>query len=105
MKTTKKNPHEGSSFRAWLKGESRDAGFRAGLENATARRRVARQIHDARTKAGVTQPELARRLKTSQAAVSRMESGGQNMTIDTIENIARALGGRFEGHILLDPRP
>ncbi|TPW21404.1 MAG: transcriptional regulator [Elusimicrobia bacterium] len=105
MKTTKKNPHEGSSFRTWLKGESRDAGFREGLEKATARRRVARQIYDARTKAGVTQPELARRLKTSQAAVSRMESGGQNMTIDTIENIARALGGRFEGHILLDHHP
>ena len=102
---TKKNPHEGSSFRTWLKGESRDPGFREGLEKASARRRVARQIYDARKKAGVSQPELARRLKTSQAAVSRMESGGQNMTIDTIENIARALGGRFEGHILLDPRP
>lgn len=100
----KKNPHEGSSFRTWLKGESRDPAFPAGLEKASARRRVARQIYDARKKAGISQPELARRLKTSQAAVSRMESGGQNMTIDTIENIARALGGRFEGHILLNPR-
>lgn len=100
----KKNPHEGSSFQSWLKRESQDPGFRAGLEKAGARRRVARQIYDARKKAGVSQPELARRLKTSQAAVSRMESGGQNMTIDTIENIARALGGRFEGQILLDFR-
>lgn len=101
---TKKNPHEGSSFRTWLRDESRDPEFRAGLEKSGARRRVARQIYDARKKAGVSQPELARRLKTSQAAVSRMESGGQNMTIDTIENIARALGGRFESRILFDPR-
>lgn len=100
----KKNPHEGSTVRSWLKGESRHPGFREGVEEAVARRRVARQIYDARKKAGISQPELARRLKTSQAAVSRMESGGQNMTIDTIESIARALGGRFEGQILFPPR-
>ncbi|MBI5596492.1 MAG: helix-turn-helix transcriptional regulator [Elusimicrobia bacterium] len=102
--STLPNKHRGSRVRAWLAGELKTPGFREGLKEAGARRRVARQIHDARKKAGVSQPELARRLGTSQAAVSRMEAGAQNMTIDIIESIARALGGRFEGQIILDRR-
>lgn len=95
------NKHRGSRVRDWLARELKTPGFKEGLEQARARRRVARQIYQARKRARVSQPELARRLHTSQAAVSRMEAGDQNMTIDTIENIARALGGRFEGYIVL----
>lgn len=95
------NKHKGSRVRDWLAQELKEPVFKKGFEKARARRRVARQIYDARKLAGISQPELARRLRTSQAAISRMESGDQNMTIDIIENIARALGGRFEGHIVL----
>lgn len=95
------NKHKGSRVREWLDQELRTPGFKEGVEKARARRRVARQIYEARKRAGVSQPELARRLHTSQAAISRMEAGDQNMTIDIVENIARALGGRFEGHIVL----
>lgn len=95
------NKHRGGRVREWLDQELKTPGFREGVEQARARRRVAQQIYDARKRAGVSQPELARRLHTSQAAVSRMEAGDQNMTIDTIENVARALGGRFEGQIIL----
>ena len=98
------NKFRGSRVRAWLDQELKTPGFRKGLEQARARRRVAQQIYEARKRAGVSQPELARRLRTSQAAVSRMEAGDQNMTIDIIESIARALGGRFDGHIVLGKR-
>ncbi|MBI3553903.1 MAG: helix-turn-helix transcriptional regulator [Elusimicrobia bacterium] len=96
------NKHRGSSVREWLNEELKDPEFRKGFEQARARQRMAQQIYDARKRAGLSQPELARRLHTSQAAISRMESGGQNMTIDLIDSIARALGGRFEGHIVRD---
>lgn len=96
------NKHKGSRAREWLDRELKAPGFREGVEQARARRRIAEQIYRARKRAGVSQPELARRLHTSQAAVSRMEAGDQNMTIDTIDNVAKALGGRFEGHIVLD---
>lgn len=95
------NKHRGSRVREWLSEELRTPGFRKGVELARARRRIAQQIYDARKRAGVSQPELARRLGTSQAAISRMEAGQQNMTIDTIENVARALGGRFEASIVV----
>jgi ribosome-binding protein aMBF1 (putative translation factor) len=96
------NKHKGSRVRQWLDGELKTPGFAQGVEKARARRRVAQEIFTARKLAGVSQPELARRLRTSQAAISRMEAGDQNMTVDIIENIARALGGRFEGRIVLD---
>lgn len=95
------NKHKGSRVRDWLAEESKAPGFKEGVEKARARRRVAKQIYEARKRAGVSQPELARRLHTSQAAISRMEAGDQNMTIDIVENIAKALGGRFEGQIVL----
>ena len=94
------NKHKGGRVREWLDQELKTPGFRMGLEKALARRHVAQEIYEARKRAGMSQPELARRLHTSQAAISRMEAGDQNMTIDIIENIAIALGGRFEGHIV-----
>lgn len=94
------NKHKGSRVRDWLDKELKTPGFREGVQLALARRRVAQQIYEARKRARISQPELARRLHTSQAAISRMEAGEQNMTIDTIENVAKALGGRFEGHIV-----
>ena len=100
--TGMRNKHKGSRVREWLGQELKTPGFKEGVEKARARRRVAQQIYAARKKAGVSQPELARRLHTSQAAVSRMEAGDQNMTIDIVENIARALGGHFEGYIVMD---
>lgn len=96
------NKHRGIRVREWLDEELKAPGFRSGVEKARAQRRVAQQIYEARKRAGVSQPELARRLHTSQAAISRMEAGDQNMTIDIIENIARALGGRFEGQIVFE---
>ncbi len=102
--TDMENKHKGSRVREWLNQELKTPGFEEGVEKARARRRVAQQIYEARKRAGVSQPELARRLHTSQAAVSRMEAGDQNMTIDIIENVARALGGRFEGYIVRDKK-
>lgn len=51
-------------------------------------------LAEARRKAGLTQAELAARMKTSQAAVARIESGHGAPKWDTIERYARALGVR-----------
>ncbi len=91
---------KGSRVGEWLRRELKDPEFEAGVARALARRRVAQQIYEARKRAGMSQPELARLIRTSQAAVSRMEAGEQNMTIDLLESVARVLGGRFEGRIL-----
>jgi transcriptional regulator with XRE-family HTH domain len=50
-------------------------------------------IYDLRTRAGISQAELARRMDTSQSAVSRLEEGGgARNRLDTLARVARALG-------------
>lgn len=49
-------------------------------------------IRRARTEAGVSQTELARRLGTTQSAIARLESRGSNPRIETVERALRVLG-------------
>ncbi len=48
-------------------------------------------IRDARKQRGLTQQQLAAVLGTSQSAVHRIESGGQNLSLEMINRIAAAL--------------
>ena len=67
--------------------------FEQGLVNVEA----AQLIHDMRTKAGLSQRELARRIGTSASAINRLESsdyGGH--TIAMVRRIATALNWRLE---------
>ena len=52
---------------------------------------VGRLIRDARKQRGLTQAELADLLGTSQGAIGRIESGNQNLSLETINRIADAL--------------
>lgn len=49
----------------------------------------------ARTAAGLSQQQLARKSGISQEAISLLERGGGNPTIRTLERLARALGRRL----------
>ena len=48
-------------------------------------------IRDARKQRGLTQQQLASELGTSQSAIHRIESGGQNLSLEMINRIAHAL--------------
>ena len=52
-------------------------------------------LKDARTRAGLTQAELARRLGVSQAAVAKLERPGANPTVDTLDEALWASGHRL----------
>ena len=45
-----------------------------------------------RTKAGLTQTQLAERMGTTQSAIARLEGGGAKPTLQTLENLAAAAG-------------
>ena len=49
----------------------------------------------ARVRAGLTVAELARRMKTTQSAISRLESGRIKPSTRTLERYARATGHRL----------
>ncbi|MDR1790379.1 MAG: UDP-N-acetylglucosamine 1-carboxyvinyltransferase [Propionibacteriaceae bacterium] len=48
-------------------------------------------IRDARKQRGLTQQQLAEQLGTSQSVIGRIEAGGQNLSIETVNRIAEAL--------------
>lgn len=57
---------------------------------------VAVALNKARTKAKLSQKELAERLHTTQSVISRMESGRANVSLAKLQSYAEACGGRLE---------
>jgi ribosome-binding protein aMBF1 (putative translation factor) len=57
---------------------------------------VIEAILRARLKRGVTQKKLAQRLKTKQSAISRLESGTANPSLNFLKRLAEALDSRLE---------
>lgn len=50
------------------------------------------RITDVRETVGMTQSELAKRIKTTQSAIARIESGKQNVSAEMLKRISKALG-------------
>ena len=73
---------------------------------------MARQVYDLRTKAGITQAELARRADVTVETIARLErvlrgkpSANANPSLQTIDDIASALGVRPESLITPTKKP
>ena len=62
---------------------------------------LSRSLIEARTRAKLTQADLARRMNTTQSVVARLESGRTRPSIRTLEKIAQATSIRL--HISFDP--
>lgn len=62
------------------------------LEGSPERMKLAQQIRDIRMKVGYTQNEMAKRLGVIQQYISKIETGHENVSIDTLRRIADVLG-------------
>ena len=71
------------------------ARFDAAEAEEEARLQLAELVYAARTRAGLTQAELARRMGTQQSVISAVENGGQVPSVSTLWRIARALDLRL----------
>jgi len=89
---TKGRGGRGTTLKQYLNGEMKDPEFRRFYEEADIELRVALEITKAREAQHMTQEELAEALKTKQQTVSRIERGAQNVTIEMLDKIAKALG-------------
>lgn len=56
---------------------------------------------EARSRAGLTQEEVAERMKTTQAVVARLEGGGSMPSTRTLEKYAKATGSKLR--IVFEP--
>jgi ribosome-binding protein aMBF1 (putative translation factor) len=85
-----------------------DASYQAGLAEERTRLQAARDIYDARTAAGLTQQELARRVGTPQSVMARMEDADyEGHTLKMLNRIAAALDRKVEVRLVpaaLTPR-
>ncbi len=61
-------------------------------ENTKKRSEIIAQLVEARLAKGISQAELARMIGTQRSNLCRLESGGQNPSLDTLVKIAAALG-------------
>jgi ribosome-binding protein aMBF1 (putative translation factor) len=75
----------------WMQDKSYQEAYNA-LEDEFA---LAAALIEARSRAGLTQGELAERMHTTQSAVARIE-GGHIPTIRTLEKIAKATNTRLK---------
>jgi ribosome-binding protein aMBF1 (putative translation factor) len=57
---------------------------------------IIRRIIQARIEEGITQKDLAKRMKTKQSAISRLESGRANPSLNFLQRLAKALDARLE---------
>ena len=71
--------------------------FRRGYQMEYAKVLLTQKIAEMRKKSHLNQKTLADRLGVSQQVVSRIETGeNENMTIDTLMRLARALGHKVK---------
>jgi transcriptional regulator with XRE-family HTH domain len=56
---------------------------------------LASAVIDARNRAGLTQQELARKMRTTQPVIARLESGRVRPSMRTLERLAAATGLRL----------
>ena len=77
----------------WLKERPGYAKAEADLEEEF---QLARQMIGARARAGLTQEQLATRMKTTRTVISRLESGRMKPSTRTLERYARATGHKLK---------
>ena len=84
-----------TNFDLYLERQLKDPAFAERFEQAGAAWDVALQLAALRQKAGLSQKQLAQRLRTSQQQISRLESPGyEGHSLSMLRRIARALGAQ-----------
>lgn len=80
---------------AELKGRLlEDPETRAEYEGMEGEYAIARELIAARTRAGLSQAQVAERMGTSQSTIARLESGRALPSLRTLDRYARATGSR-----------
>src|SRR6267378_3784996 len=75
----------------WMK----DSRYRREYEALEEEFSLVAAMLEARARAGLTQEQVARRMKTTQAVIARLEGGGSKPSTRTLERYAEATGSRL----------
>ena len=97
-----KKPYwRGSSIKEYIADQMKDPEFRLAFADARAKqmeRAFAGAIRSARRRLGLSQVILAKRVKTTQAVISRIENSATSYlpSVEVLNRIAMALGAHLE---------
>jgi len=80
------------SFETWKRQQLKNPAFKAEYDRLGPQFALAAELIRARAKAGLTQAQVARRMRTSQSAVARMESAQGLPSMSSLVKYARAVG-------------
>src|SRR6202790_2353111 len=78
------------------KGWMKDLKYRRAYKALEEEFSLVAALIEARTRAGLTQEEVAHRMKTTQAVIARLEGGGSKPSTRTLERYAEATGSRLK---------
>jgi transcriptional regulator with XRE-family HTH domain len=70
------------------------------VKKTSGQTRVGEMLRKARESTGISQEELAHRLKTKRTAISRIENHADDIKLSTLERVAKALGKDLKVKIL-----
>lgn len=74
---------------------SKDDDYKTAYDALGEEFELAKTLIEARTRAGLSQTQLARRMKTSQSYVARIEGGKVRPSTTALERFAKATGTRL----------
>jgi HTH-type transcriptional regulator / antitoxin HipB len=81
------------------KRKKTDQEFADGFEGGYEQFKIGVILRQARESVGMTQEELALRLKTKKTAISRIENHAEDIKLSTLDRVAKALGKKLEVNI------
>ena len=84
------------TFQDHLKESLKDPEFKKAWEESEAEYLLAKELINARLKQNLSQRDLAKKVKTSQAAISRIESMNGNPSLALLKRIATALNVKLQ---------
>ncbi len=93
----------GSSLDELHKEWSKRPGYKKAYDALEEEFSIASALIEARGHAGLTQEEVARRMKTTQTVIARLESGRTRPSTRTLQRFAKATGMRLR--IKFEPAP
>lgn len=93
------NPHLGSGFEEWLEKE----GLHEDATGFAVKSVLAWQVSQFMQIEGLTRTAMARRMRTSRAALNRLlDPENESVTLRTMQNAATAIGAKLEISLKFD---
>ncbi len=72
--------------------KARDDAFAEDFDKGYEEFKIGEMLRQARIEAGLTQEDLATKLRTKKSAISRIENHAKDIKLSTLENFARSIG-------------